>query len=600
VYVDYDNDGLPDLLNLTSAGPRIWRSLGNRWIDVTANAFPKPLVPASDSAAEMGVADLDGDGDEDVVVRLASGGLRVWRNEGGNRNRSVRARLAARVSNRDAVGSKIELRAGSLRQKVETFATTPAVAPADIVIGLGARKTADVVRVLWPAGILQAETDLEPPVVTVNELDRKPSSCPFLYTWNGTRFEFQTDFLGAGEMGYWVAPGLRNVPDPDEFVRIPGDRLVPRDGRYELRITNELEEAVFLDKVHIVAVAHPEDVEVHPNEGLRSPEKRGSFTLFTARGSRPPLSAVDGHGHDVRDLIATQDRRHVDDFRLSSIQGYAEEHAIMLDSGATTSDSRVLLLLTGWTDYAFSSDNVAAQQAGLTFVPPVLEARDPSGEWRTVVSEVGLPVGRPQTVVVDVTPFTKTGAREFRIKTTLRVYWDQILVSTASPMQVSLHSLQVQDADLRWRGFSAEVSQGRFAPLSYDYDRVSATSPWKMMPGRYTRYGDVTSLLRTTDDQFVISSPGDEIALAFDATKLPALPEGWTRTFLMYADGFSKEMNLHSSSPDLLEPLPFHGMSAYPYPASEKYPDSPEHTRYRDTYNTRVIGKRLPPLEGSR
>jgi hypothetical protein len=121
-----------------------------------------------------------------------------------------------------------------------------------------------------------------------------------------------------------------------------------------------------------------------------------------------------------------------------------------------------------------------------------------------------------------------------------------------------------------------------------------------MMPGRYTRFGDVTPLLTTTDDQFVVSAPGDEIALTFDATTLPPLDEGWARTFLLYADGFSKEMNLHSASPDTLEPMPFHAMSAYPYNAPEKYPDTPEHARYRETYNTRVIGKGLPPLEGTR
>jgi hypothetical protein len=120
------------------------------------------------------------------------------------------------------------------------------------------------------------------------------------------------------------------------------------------------------------------------------------------------------------------------------------------------------------------------------------------------------------------------------------------------------------------------------------------------MPGRYTREGDVKPLLADVDDRFVVTASGDEIAVSFPADRLPALPEGWTRTFLLYADGFSKEMNLHSASPDLLEPLPFHGMSAYPYGPAEKYPDTPEHQRYRATYNTRVIGRPLPPLEGRR
>ena len=72
---------------------------------------------------------------------------------------------------------------------------------------------------------------------------------------------------------------------------------------------------------------------------------------------------------------------------------------------------------------------------------------------------------------------------------------------------------------------------------------------------------------------FVIARPGDEIAVAFNRDSLPALAPGQARTFLLFADGFSKEMDINSASPDRVEPLPFHGMSAYPYGAGERYPD---------------------------
>jgi hypothetical protein len=74
----------------------------------------------------------------------------------------------------------------------------------------------------------------------------------------------------------------------------------------------------------------------------------------------------------------------------------------------------------------------------------------------------------------------------------------------------------------------------------------------------------VRALLTASDDRFVVARPGDEIALRFRANGLPPLPDGWTRTFLLYGDGFSKEMDLNSVSPDQVEPLPFHGMTAYP------------------------------------
>jgi len=117
------------------------------------------------------------------------------------------------------------------------------------------------------------------------------------------------------------------------------------------------------------------------------------------------------------------------------------------------------------------------------------------------------------------------------------------------------------------------------------------------MPGRYTREGDVRALLMKTDDKFAIAKPGDEIALAFDTAAAGPLPDGWSRTFLLLADGFSKEMDINSASPDEVEPLPFHAMTAYPYRAREHYPDTAEYEQYRARYNTRVVVRALPSID---
>jgi hypothetical protein len=509
------------------------------------------------------------------------------------------------VSNRSSVASKIEARAGSLRQKIETYAASPAPAPDDLIFGLGARTGVDAVRVLWPAGIVQAETEIArsakklSPVaaaLTITEIDRKPSSCPYLYTWNGERFEFITDFMGGGEMGYWVAPGLHNQPDPDEYVRIRGDQLKARDGRYDIRVTNELEEALFVDHLQLIAVAHPEGTEIFPNEGLTGPP-RPPFKLYVTRGARPPASATDDRGQDVLDRVARLDRKYPDNFKLRPIRGYAEEHALTLDLGAAGA-SRTLLLLTGWTDYAFSSDNVAAHQAGLVMKPPALQVKDERGEWKTVSHDIGIPVGRPQTVVVDLTGKLPKSGREVRIVTNMRIYWDQILVDGAEgDSRFEMTRLEATRAELRWRGFSAEVTPDGREPFGYDYDRVSLTSPWKVIPGRYTREGDVRELLLKTDDMFVISRPGDEIAVSFDAGRLRPLPEGWKRTFLLYTDGYSKEMDINSATPDAVGPLPFHAMKSYPYKAPDSYPRTRAHRDYMARYNTRVVAAPISRVE---
>ncbi|MDT7604901.1 MAG: hypothetical protein QOF61_2898, partial [Acidobacteriota bacterium] len=375
------------------------------------------------------------------------------------------------------------------------------------------------------------------------------------------------------------------------------DQLRERGGRYELRVTNELEEAMFVDRLQLVAIAHPAGTEVYPNEGMTDPPR--PYVLYKTRGARPPLAATDDHGRDVLARITRMDREYPDDFRRDPVRGYADEHTLTLklDDGVPAG-RRTLLLLTGWTDYAWSSDNVAASQAGKAMTTPSLQVRDARGAWKTVIEDIGIPVGRPQTVTVDLTGKFLGASREVRIVTNMRALWDQILVDTSggdSPAQLTRFDPVI--ANLRWRGFSRETTPDGREPYGYDYEQVSYTSPWKVMPGRYTRVGDVRELLLNADDMFVISRPGDEISLSFDASKLPPLPAGWTRTFLLYADGFSKEMDINSASPDQILPLPFHGMTKYPYGASEAYPMTAQRRAYMERYNTRLVRSEVPSID---
>ena len=603
-FVDYDNDGLLDLLTLSVAGPRLLRNVGREWRDVTATAFPATAAQTPASAASrprsvlprlFAAADLNGDGATDIVA-----GSSIWRNSATSGHRALRVALKGTVSNRAGVGAKVELRAGSLSARLDTSSATPPIAPADLVFGLGGRQAADVVRVLWPSGIVQAETDTLDGRRVVDELNRKASSCPFLFTWNGRRFEFVTDFLGAGEMGYWEGPGERNRPNPIEYVRIRGDQLRPRNGRYEIRVTNELEETLYLDRLQLLAVAHPRGVEIFPNEGMTDPPK--AFRLHTVVDVRPPIRAVDDHGHDVTDRIARLDRRYPDDFTLSRFRGYAEPHTLTIDLTDPTHRTRATyLLLTGWTDYAFSSDNLAAHQAGLSLAAPSLQVKSTAGAWRTIVADIGIPVGRPQTIAIDLTGLLRPGEHEVRIATNMRIYWDQALVARPAPdAAVRIARLDARSAVLRERGYSAELRPGGAEPVVYDYDRVANAPLWKVMPGRYTRIGDVRELLARADDRFVVARPGDEIAVAFDEAAAGSVPDGWTRTFLLLADGFSKEMDVNSASPDFVAPLPFHGMTHYPYGAAERRPAGAEYDAYRDRYNTRAVFRPLDTVIGSK
>jgi hypothetical protein len=369
--------------------------------------------------------------------------------------------------------------------------------------------------------------------------------------------------------------------------------LKPRDGKYEIRVTNELEEVLFLDHLKLVAVEHDAGTEVYPNEGLGIPTA-GKRILYTTESERAPLSATDDRGRDVLPKVANLDRVFYDSFRHLNIRGYAEPHALTLNLDEKKGfKGRTLLLLTGWTDYAFSSDNLAASQSGKTLSFPQLQVRNKAGRWQTVVESIGISVGRPQTVVVDLTGKFLTDSREVRIVTNVKTYWDKISVDTSEQSNVNVTELSPEVAELGERGFSEEqYFGGMIVPR---YERVVNDSRWKFFSGSFTRTGDVIPLLSKVDDVFVISKTGDELILRFDEPPPPAA--GRKYTFLLYADGYSKEMDINSGSPDVVAPLPFKGMTKYPYDAGERFPMTDGKQGIYDAYTTRLNRRALPSTE---
>jgi hypothetical protein len=89
---------------------------------------------------------------------------------------------------------------------------------------------------------------------------------------------------------------------------------------------------------------------------------------------------------------------------------------------------------------------------------------------------------------------------------------------------------------------------------------------------------------------------GDEVRLRFAAAALPPLPAGWRRDFLLKVDGWAKDADANTAFSQSVEPLPFHAMSRYPYPAGERFPDDALHRLYREYYNTRPALRLIRPL----
>ena len=599
VLFDADNDGDLDLF-VTGSRPLLYLNDGaGNFTDATKDSGLGEMQMKDGRA--VAAADLDGDGDLDLVLTRNGGPPMLLRNEGGNGNHWLQIEARGLNSNHDGVGTKVEVQAGAhwQRREVQAGSGYLSQSPGPIQFGLGDSAAADFVRLLWPGGVLQAEMDVPGGQrVEETELDRKGSSCPLLFAWNGSRYGFVTDFLGMGGLGMWMAPGVYGRPDPDEYVKIEAGQLAPRDGAYVLQLLENLEEVAYLDEARLVTIDHPKGIAVYPNERFGGPERREHRLYAIEEAGRIlPARATDGSGRDVTERLLRIDRAYPDEFRLSRLAGYAEMHTLTLEFPVSVvGQEGLVLFLYGWVDFEYSSSNYAAYQSGVTLTAPVLEMEGEDGLFHPRIDSMGFPPGLPRMMAVDLGDAPLTG-RKIRIRTNMRVYWDQIflarpLTNGEMAAKIQINEVALSGAHLHRRGFPREHSPDGREPRLYDYGILDNTQPFKSMPGDYTRFGRVTELLTRADDRFVVFGKGEEVTLEFPTKGLPRLPLGSVRSFLLHTDGYCKDMDPHTAYPDSVEPLPFHAMSAYPYPDSESFPDDADHREYRKTYNTRRVEAR--------
>ena len=586
---DYDNDGDLDIL-LVGDELRLLENLGGRkFVDVTAQVGLEKIKTSN--ARSVAVADYDRDGDLDLLLTRCGAAPLLLRNDGGNRNNAFRLSLEGKSDNRSGFGTKVEWASGGMWQHREIDGELGYLSQSatEILLGMGKRTTPDYVRVLWPSGVLQTEIPTRAArSLRMAQLDRKGTSCPILYAWDGAKYAFVSDFLGGSAMGYLEEPGRYGIPDTDEYVKINHDQLMPRGDRLSLKMVNQLEEVILFDAVRLLAVDHDRNTEIFPNERLQANPPFPEFRIYTATSARNVVSARDGKGRVWSGELQEVDRKYVRGFQLLPYKGYAEEHSLELDLGDLRGAKRTLLFMDGWIDYATSSSNFAAAQARLKLIPPYLQVWD-SGKWRTVIEDMGFPAGLPKTMVVDLTGKLPAADRSvIRIVTNMCIFWDRIRVESApEDARLRVTALEPSQASTAWVGYPQQWSPDGLVPFAYIYDRRDSMAPWKTHSGSYTRLGDVRDLLQKVDDLYVVLGHGEEITVEFSSRHLPGLPPGWTRDWLLYVDGYGKDMDLHSQHPDRLEPLPRHRDLPYRAPGWNLSSDSLWES-FRKSYLTRA------------
>ena len=591
VVADVDNNGYLDLVAPDDVGLRVWNGSATGTYHQAPVSKSVPLGQGAIPHPKLLLADYDQDGDLDAV---AVGDLLITgiTNGNGNQNNWLQVRLRAmqiknespsqsKRVNHQGIGSLVELKAGAFYQ--------PRLVTGDVLhFGLGKRTAADAVRILWTNGVPQVILNPQGNHEICEEQAPK-GSCPFLYVWNGERFEFFTDLLWNAPIGLQYAQGVLAQPREWEYLKIPGERLHLKDGKHVFQVTEELWESSYFDQIELFAVDHPADVEIYTNEKV-GPPSIAQHKIHTVRTPRLPVSAKDQAGRDVLTSLLADDDDFTKCYDRKLAQGLTTDHHIELDLGPLENPQQITLFLTGWMYPTETSINVSLSQNSIYPLhrPPALWVPDANGNWQEIRPFMGFPGGKPKTIAIDLSGVFSNGDHRLRIATNMEFYWGRAFFTVdETPVEVITQQLPLVSAELHYRGRSTHgwPTSGN-GPDFYDYSRTIRDPLWPPMQGKFTRYGDVLELLTTIDDKLMVIGSGDEATVTFSPPEKP-VPPGWKRDYVIHNVGWDKDADLHTVHGQTVEPLPFVKMSQYPFAADEAVPNSPEFQQYLRTYQTR-------------
>jgi hypothetical protein len=406
---------------------------------------------------------------------------------------------------------------------------------------------------------------------TANYINTK--SCPSLYVWDGNEYLYTAEISdGTGYLGifdYFREDGslsfLYSVPW--DYTKLNASRLEPKDGYYDMIISQKWDEIAYVDSATLVVVDHAPDVDVFSTKAtyLYNPDGQGEIYTVSKHPS-PPVSCVTGDGEDVLPLILERDgvTTKGNEFTWDTLE---------LNLGDLSDAEQIKLVVAGTIIYSTGEEQGAwagqfwDKPYEKPFPPPYMEVKDANGNWVPVPDNKQFPLldVTPDCFVVNLTGVFLTDDYSLRIHTFFNTEFDYIGVDTTPQQAVTVREVTPSYANLTQAFTTNSTSTGNF-----------------------TRYGNVTELLQEADDMYVVTRQGDEISILFPAD-LPPVPEGMERDYFLFASVWFKVDGLPYVQ-FTVDPLPFHGMTCFPYDTeTESYPYDALHQSYLDEYNTRVI-----------
>jgi hypothetical protein len=286
-------------------------------------------------------------------------------------------------------------------------------------------------------------------------------------------------------------------------------------------------------------------------------------------------------GADVRDLLSSADGQYV---HLNNDNNSYEYQTLEIDLGAFSNESQAKLLVDHSVIFPSSAAGMSLRQ---TFGPrDKLEVIGSDGEWTQVpvtLATVPKPGEFQRTDVVDISGIFPTGDHRIRMTYLFESYIDRVAVDVTDDNAPTVTLLPMRSATLDGHGID-----GVTAEEVYEYVYGEPNTSRAYFAGGFTRYGDVKPLLGAPDDRYIIFGGGDEVVARFEPATVP-VASGMKRFYVLYSYGYYKGTT--SGLSPVVGPLPFAGMTTYPYGTEERFPDDVDHLAYLAEYNTRVIAE---------
>ena len=582
---DWNNDSKIDLLLSSPKGLDLGLNQGDGSFSI-ASMSKRELT--NEIPPEVSLGDIDSDGWLEAIS-IEQGKPTLYFSESRADHRHLVYRVKG-ISDPNGGGRNNQYAVGSTLEVFGPFGYQARIIQDDSVhFGLGA-SDAYSLRTIFVNGLTQGIIDPKSNEM-LEEKQVLIGSCPFLYGWDGRRWELATDLLWNAPLGLQVAKG-KVLPDRRwEYLSLPRALMKPKDGFYELRITEELWESAYFDHLALLAIDHPEQTQWFSNEKV-GPESIAQPSIWGFDQTTEAIVVKDSRGNDWSNEVQLQDGVFAIPFEQQFKQGLIEPSYLEVDFGKIDTSKPVQLILTGWIYPTDTSLNIHIDQNQALDAPKPLSlwTVDAKGEFREAIPFTGFPGGKPKTIVVPLDGVFQTDDHRIRLAHSSQIYWDQIRLGVGRSVpisaqdnperpairesglndpnsgvarELSLKWLTLASAQLHYRGFSRELPRTRHEPHWYDYQVTSIDPAWPPLRGKFTRFGDVQELLEYNDDALVVMGSGDEMIVRFELPK-DQLPEGWVRDFVLHSVGWDKDAAMNTLEGQSSLPLPFSKMSQYP------------------------------------